>query len=215
MTTRSQRRAGSASISTLIKNLRSLRVLLLHPKSDEGEELWRHLNRIGCQVRTAWPPPSEIPTDTDVVFLAVRPIVEGEIEFDWNADEPPAVLLAVVDYENPVVVEKVIRMKAQAVIGLPLRPFGVLANLLLSLTNHRREQKLRGHVKRMADKLKANRDIDRAKAVLISTHHISEERAYEIIREQAMNKRTTIEAIALSIINASEALRLDLTNGKP
>ncbi len=214
MTTRSQRRSSGASISALIKNLRTLRILLLHPKSDEGEELLRHLNRIGCQVQTSWPPPNEVPPDIDVVFLAVRPIVEGEIDFDWNADEPPAVLIAVVDYENPVVVEKVLRLKAQAVVGLPLRPFGVLANLLLSLTNHKREQRLRGHVKRMAAKLKANRDIDKAKAILISTHRISEEKAYEIIRDQAMNKRTTIEAIASSIINASEALRLDLTIDK-
>lgn len=184
---------------------------MLHPKSQEGEDLWRHLNRIGCSVKTSWPPPKEIPPDADVVFLAVRPIVEREIDFDWNADDPPAVLIAVVDYENPVIVETVLRLKAQAVIGLPLRPFGILANVLLSLTNHKREQRLKTHVKRLSSKLKAKRDIDKAKSILISTHGVSEDKAYEIIREQAMNKRTTIEAIASSIINASDVLRLDLT----
>lgn len=214
VTRRNSRRQSGTSVAALARAVRSLQVLLLHPKSDEGEDLLRHLERIGCRVETRWPPPRDIPSDVDFVFLAVRPIVEGEIDFDWNAEDPPAVLIAVVDYENPVVVAKVLDLKAQAVIGLPLRPFGVLANLLLSLTNHKREQRLKSHVKRLSAKLKAKRDIDRAKSILISTHRISEERAYEIIREQAMNKRTTIEAIASSIINASDALRLDLTDGE-
>jgi AmiR/NasT family two-component response regulator len=35
---------------------------------------------------------------------------------------------------------------------------------------------------------------------------MSEQVAYETLREQAMNKRTTIEAIAMAVINASDLL---------
>ncbi|MBB4651008.1 MULTISPECIES: ANTAR domain-containing response regulator [Aminobacter] len=179
---------------------------MLQPKSSEGEELWQHLNRIGCQVQTNWPPPAEIPANTDVVFVFVRPIVEGDIVLNWNADDPPAVLIAIVDYENPIIVEKVLRLRAQAVIGLPLRTFGILANLLLSVNNHRREQRLRLRVERMDAKLKAHRDIDKAKAILMAANNVSEQVAYETLREQAMNKRTTIEAIAMAVITARDLL---------
>ncbi|MGB3389916.1 MAG: ANTAR domain-containing protein [Pseudaminobacter sp.] len=194
------------SAPILIKDLRTLRILLLQPKSSEGEELWQHLKRIGCQVQACWPPPSEIPADTDVVFVFVRPIIEDDITLNWNADDPPAVLIAVVDYENPIIVDKLLRLRAQAVIGLPLRTFGILANVLLSVNNHKREKRLRMRLERMNTKLKAHRDIDKAKSILMVANNMSEQAAYETLREQAMNKRTTIEAIAMAVINASDLL---------
>lgn len=128
-----------------------------------------------------------------------------------NEGRPGGRSIAIVDYENPTVIEKMLRLKAQAVIGLPLRQFGVLANILLSVNNHKREQRLRVRAKRLEGRLNAYRDIDNAKAILMKAHNISGDRAYQIIRNQAMNKRTTIDAIALAIINASNLL----SNGSP
>jgi|TARA_B110000196_G_scaffold181173_1_gene155340 AmiR/NasT family two-component response regulator len=190
----------------IINDLRSLTVLIVYPKSTEGEELWEHLTRIGCQIQTCWPPPIEIPKNIDVVFLFVRPIVEGEYTFNWNTEKPPAVLIGIVDYENPSMLEKILSLQAQAVIGLPLKPFGILANIMLSVTNHRREIKISDRLARVNSKMKAYRDIDKAKLFLMNSRDITEDSAYEFIREQAMNKRTTIEAMALAIINASELL---------
>ena len=163
-------KSNQASRPLMIKDLRSLRVLLLQPDNAEGKELWEHLSRIGCNVQSFWPPPLETPPNVDVVFLFMRSLVEGEIDFNWNADNPPAVLIAIVDYENPTIVEKILRLKAQAVIGLPLRPFGVLANVLLSVNNQRREQRIRVRVERLETKIRAFRDIDKAKAILMKTH---------------------------------------------
>lgn len=42
----------------------------------------------------------------------------------------------------------------------------------------------------------------------MQAHGVSDERSYQIIREQAMNKRTTIETIAKAIINASDVLSI-------
>ena len=211
MNGRDLQQQGPRTISALIRNMRNLRILLLHPRDSDGEELLNHLNRIGCQVTTQWPPQSDAVRGVDVVLLAVRAIVESDAEFHWDAENPPAALMAIVDYENPLIVERVLRLQAQAVIGLPLRPFGILANLLLSTTNYKRERKLAARIDRLNAKLAAYRDIDAAKAILIRTHGVSEERAYQIIRDQAMNRRTTVEAIAAAIINASDLLSPPLT----
>ena len=209
------RNRNDKEASILVKDLRLLRVLLLQPDTSEGRELWEHLSRIGCHVQSYWPPPDEIPPNTDVVFLFVRSLVEGDIQFEWDADNPSAVLIAIVDYENPTIIEKMLRLKAQAVIGLPLRSFGVLANTLLSVNNHKREQRIRAWAKRLEGKLRAYRDIEKAKTILMKAHKVSDERAYQIIREQAMNKRTTIETIALAIINASNLLNSGLPDVDP
>lgn len=200
--------AGQKSQPIRLRDIRKLRVLLLQPESSEGqEELRQHLDRIGCCVQMMWPPPPVIPQGTDVVLIFLRPIVEGHIALHWDADCPPAVLIAIVDYENPLVVEKALRLRAQAVIGLPLRTLGILANVLLSVNNHRRERRLRRHTERMAAKLKSIRDIDKAKAILMTMNEISEREAYETIRSQAMNKRTTIEAMATAIIHAGDVFK--------
>jgi len=197
----------------VVKDLRQLRVLLLQPENRENEELSQHLNRIGCLVRRSWPPPPDIQDNVDVVLISAGPLVEDNIELNWDADDPVAVLIAVVDYENPIVVEKMLRLRAQAVIGLPLQSFGVLATLLLSVNNHRREARLRLRNARLTEKLRAQRDIDKAKSILMVANNISEETAYQTLREQAMNKRTTIEAIAAAVVNANEMLHL-LPNDK-
>ena len=203
---RKHKKKNNSKAPMIINDLRSLTVLIVYPKSTEGEELWEHLTRIGCQIQTCWPPPKEIPKNIDVVFLFVRPIVEGEYTFNWSTENPPAVLIGIVDYENPSMLEKILSLQAQAVIGLPLKPFGILANIMLSVTNHRREMKISDRLARVNSKMKAYRDIDKAKLFLMNSRNITEDSAYEFIREQAMNKRTTIEAMALAIINASELL---------
>ena len=205
------RDGGQRRISDLIRNVRKLRVLLLHPGDREGEDLLEHLNRIGCQVSTSWPPPSSVSEGTDVVLIAVRAIVEGNVQFDWDAEKPPAPLIAVVDYENPLIVERVLRLGAQAVIGLPLQPLGILANLLLSATNFKRTRRLQARVDRLNSKLKANRDIASATSIIMKLHGLSEDEAYEMLRSQSMARRTTIESTAAAIIQASDVLRMGLT----
>ena len=205
-----KKKRNNSKAPMIINDLRSLTVLIVYPKSTEGEELWEHLTRIGCQIQTCWPPPIEIPKNIDVVFLFVRPIVEGEYTFNWNTENPPAVLIGIVDYENPSMLEKILSLQAQAVIGLPLKPFGILANIMLSVTNHRREIKISDRLARVNSKMKAYRDIDKAKLFLMNSRDITEDSAYKFIREQAMNKRTTIEAISVAIISANELLNVPL-----
>lgn len=190
-----------------IRDLRSLRILLLQPDGDEGTELQQHLKRIGCQVKRTWPPPREITDSVDIVFLLVNPIIEDNTPFHWEADNPPAVLIAVVDYENPLILDKLLKMRANAVIGLPLRPFGILANILLSYNNHKREIQLRTRLKRIQNRLQAHRTIEQAKSILMMTDNLSEQAAYEELRNRAMKRRTTIEIVSLDVIGTGDSLR--------
>ncbi|MDP2406455.1 MAG: ANTAR domain-containing protein [Hydrogenophaga sp.] len=67
----------------------------------------------------------------------------------------------------------------------------------------------------MEAKLLGVRHIADAKAILMKTHQVSETEAYDVIRDQAMAKRTTTEEVARAIVEAHELLSLSLPSRHP
>lgn len=183
-----------------VKDLRSLRVLLVQPNNSDGTALRSHLMRIGCHVEKIWPPPADYPEEIDVVFVMVDRVVESELTFTWQADDPAAVLIAVIDYENPLSIDRLLRMRADTVIGLPIRPFGILTNLLVTVNNHRREQQLRARCALLQARLESCRTIEKAKLAMMLTDNRSEQEAYAKLRKMAMTRRTTVDAISEELL---------------
>ncbi|MBD9422779.1 ANTAR domain-containing protein [Achromobacter sp. ACM04] len=204
--TASRQRAERATPS-LLKDLRTLRIAVYHPDDADGRQLTQQLQRIGCQVQTFWPPAPTLPEGLDAVFLAVRPDVI-DLGFEWAKSEDAPMVIAIVTYENPTIVEAVLRIGAKAVLPSPVRSFGLLSSLVVArqvyddIKSHaRRTRKLEG-------KLLGVRRIAEAKSILMRTRNVTEDQAYDLIREQAMNKRVTTEEIAGAIVNANEILSL-------
>lgn len=202
---------GRKPIAELIRNFRSLRILACLPPSDERDEFLSHLRRMGSRAEVQWPPPLEMPASLDVVFLAVRPLIENDIDFNWNTDAPPAALIAVVDYENPLIAEAVLSLNAQATIGIPFRSFGVMIDVLLSIANFKREQKMRLSIQKMRSKISMLKEIEKAKEIVAQRYAVDGDVAYKIIRQEAMNKRVSVESVVRAINAAVEILSLDST----
>lgn len=199
------RRTSTRSTPELLKDLRSLRVAVFHPRDNDGEQLIRQLQRIGCQVQAFWPLTAELSEPFDVAFLAVNPETIT-LDLPWIKSEDAPIRVAVVNYENPTIVDGMLRLGASAVIATPIRSFGVLSTLILArqLAGDLRLQHKR--VAKLESKLQSIRKITDAKSVLMNSRKISEEDAYAVIRDQAMVKRVTIEEIATAIVNANEIL---------
>ncbi len=193
------------STTTLLRNLRSLRVMVFHPKDSDGEMLAQQLQRIGCKVLTIWPPLQELPDTVDVVFCAVRPDHEA-IRCSWMSEDPPVPVIAVVNYENPTIIDAALRIGARAVMLSPVRSAGILSSLAMAQHTHVELREARRRVTRLEQKLLCANQISEAKAILIRTRNVSDEEAYRIIREQAMSKRLATEDIARAIIHADGIL---------
>lgn len=185
----------------LIKDLRSLKFLLVQPQDNEGLALRSHLERIGCQVQESWPPPPSYAEDIDIIFVMVDRVIESKLTFHWQAEAPSAVLIAVIDYENPLSIDRLLHMRVNAVIGLPIRPFGILTNLLAAVNNHRREQRLRLNLDRLQSKLESCRMVERAKLAVMLTDSQSEKEAYGVLRQLAMKRRTTVDVVSGEILS--------------
>jgi AmiR/NasT family two-component response regulator len=195
--------AGRVQHSTpdLLRNLRSSRIIVFHPKDADGEMLAQQLQRIGCRVITIWPPLAQLPDTVDVVFCAVRPDHEA-VKCAWMEEQPAVPIIAIINYENPTVVDAALRMGARAVLVSPVRSAGILSSLALAKRAHAELRELRRRAVRLEQKLMSTSQISEAKSILIRTRNIRDSEAYRVIREQAMSKRVPTEEIARAIIHA-------------
>ncbi|MFN0317742.1 MAG: ANTAR domain-containing response regulator [Burkholderiales bacterium] len=199
----------SSGTSLSLRNLRSLKIVVFHPDDTDGRELLAQLERIGCRVKAYWPPHERIVEDEpDLVFLAVRPEVIG-MELAWLKPvwRPP--VIAVLTYENPTIIEAMLRFNVSGVIASPVKSSGLLSSIVLARHMHVAEMNRAKYVAKLEQKLQSQRKLDRAKAILMHTRGMSEDQAYKLLREQAMTKRVTTEEIADAVINANEILGFD------
>jgi AmiR/NasT family two-component response regulator len=166
------------------------------------------LQRIGCQTLIFWPPLDTLPDTVDAVFCAIRPEFAAR-GFAWARGEASPAVVAVIDYENPTIVDAVLDIGAQAVLTSPLRSSGVLSSLVLALAIADEMQEARKRVVRLEKKLLAANQVSEAKLILMRTRNVSDAEAYRLIREQAMSKRVGTEDIARSIIQANAVLNYE------
>jgi AmiR/NasT family two-component response regulator len=192
----------------ILRDLRGLRVQVIHQPDDEGVELVEHLRRIGCTVEAQWPIPDTFSSTADVVLITIDYESRDDLLrlLRGQQDQKPT-LIAVVGYENPSTLQLVLESGALAVIERPIRPFGLLTNLMMArnLWTERRETAKR--LRKVERKLSGIQNIQKAKSILMEKQELSEEGAYQTLRQQAMAKRITVEDMAIAIINANELLQ--------
>jgi AmiR/NasT family two-component response regulator len=195
----------------LLRNLRQLRILVFHPRDADGEMLTQQLQRIGCQVTTLWPPLAELPEAADAVFCSVRPDYAA-FRCSWMTVESLVPVIAVINYENPTIVDAALQMGARAVVTSPVRSLGILSSLALAKQLTEDFRGFRKRIDRLEQKMLNANQIMQAKAILMRTRNVSDDEAYRIIREQAMSKRVFTEDIARAIIHADGILSFPVKN---
>lgn len=198
----------SQGTSRLLRELRSLRVLVFHPDDQDGQELIGQLKRIGCQVKAFWPPPDRLGEEADLVLFAMRPeVLSMDLPWLLRGDAPP--LIPVVTYENPVIVEALLHLNAFCVIASPVRSSGLLTSIVVAVSQAEKAREREQYIAKLEQRLVGLRKIAKAKAILMQSRDLSEEDAYKLIRARAMSKRMTTEEIADAVIKANEILGLD------
>jgi len=188
-----------------LREIRSVRVLVLHPKDRDCDALVAQIRRIGCLVSAVWPPQTDIPADTGIAFMLFRDDALTQAVLKVLAERGPSLtLIGIVEAESPFVIEAVARAGTSAVITKPVRSLGLLTTMVIAhgLADQARTQDER--IGKLESRLASVRQIEAAKAILMSRKSISEQAAYEMIRSHAMAKRLTMEAICTTIIEANE-----------
>jgi AmiR/NasT family two-component response regulator len=111
-------------------------------------------------------------------------------------------LIAIVDYENPTALKSLLDSNAHGVIGKPIRASGTLSSLVLARALHGYQGRLLAKVAKLEETLRSRREIERATRILMEMKGLSEDRAYQLIREQATAQRLAMGVVARSIVTA-------------
>lgn len=148
-----------------------------------------------------------MPENVDVVFAGLFFETRSELRTMLKrVGKPPPTIIGVVDYENPTMLEFVLDIGAVATMSKPVRSFGLLTTLVLARSTWQQLRDAESQISKVEKRLVTQRRIEKAKAILMEMHRISEQDAYKSIRDRAMSKRIAVEEIAESIINAHELL---------
>ncbi|MCF7728076.1 ANTAR domain-containing response regulator [Sulfitobacter sp. M22] len=202
---------SSARRKPRISELKGTRVLIFLPPGEEAEVLVTHLIRIGCLPRLEWPIPPRLPDDTDVVIVTVEADAREEVRrlIDKLTDHTPPII-ALTGYEDPSTLQLVLELGAVAVIERPIKPFGLLTNLMISRDAWRRRQ---GDARRIADAESGALSlfsVHVAKLILCHVHQIDRVEAHKHLQKTAMNSRKSIETVAQEMIVEHPGLAVQL-----
>jgi AmiR/NasT family two-component response regulator len=191
----------------ILRDLRGLRVEVMHPPDAEGISLVEHLARIGCNTTTTWPFPNELTATPDLVVLAVDHDSRDPLRrlFRRVEGKGPTVI-GIVGYENPSILQLVLEIGAHAVIERPVRPFGLLTQLALARSLWLQQQESASRIQKLERKVTGMQKIQRARLILMASQGLSEEEGYQTIRKEAMSKRISMEDMATAIIKAHDLL---------
>jgi AmiR/NasT family two-component response regulator len=183
----------------LLKRLRRMRVLVIHPDDSERSMFLAHIKRVGCQVEAIWPAPEALPTYIDVVLFLLNPD-RNNLTPAWAATCDTAARIAIIAFETPEILTELQRMNVHGVLSKPVRIFGILAALTTAVSLASHEARLKQRIKSLDETLKSRRKIERAVAILAASRNISEDDAYRRLRDKAMSSKVTIVSIADAII---------------
>ncbi|MFM0039468.1 ANTAR domain-containing protein [Paraburkholderia strydomiana] len=195
----------TAQTPAILRDLRSLKVVVIHPQDQDGEELLAQLQRIGCDVQVCWPRLDSLPSDTGLVVMAMRPEALS-VDYPWLGSSMSPPVIPVVTYENPITIEAVLRLNAFATIPSPVRSFGLLTAIAVALTQFKASRARERYIERLEQKQAKGRVIQQATRIVMDSRGMSEEDAYQLLRSKAMLKREQIETVAGDIVKAHETL---------
>jgi AmiR/NasT family two-component response regulator len=195
----------SAQTPAILRGLRTLKVVVIHPQDQDGDELLAQLQRIGCDVEVFWPRLDCLPTGTELIVMAVRPETLS-LSYPWLDHPACPPVIPVVAYENPTTIETVLQLNAFATIPSPVRSAGLLTAIALALHQSKASRLRERYIERLEQKQAKVRVIQQAKQIMMDSRGVSEEEAYQLLRSQAMLRREQIEAVAGEIVKAHERL---------
>lgn len=190
----------------IIQRLRGLSVLVLHPRDGDAEELLQQLHRIGCRAQAVWPPPRVSTEHVDLAFIEVREKPSDVIsDYLGRCPEKPTTI-GLAGYESPSVLQNLIALEVDGVLPKPVRPYGVLSSIVIARRIWQESKRKEKLINKLKSKVENSQKLNEAKLVLMRMHGIEEEKAYQAIRQQAMECRKTVTEIAQLIIESNALL---------
>lgn len=189
---------------TLFDQLSRLTITLACEMDGEGMKLLRHLQRTRASVRHVWPVPASLGENADIVIVEYGKSLPKLLS--WDPGEARAALIVLLPQSGQFELAELRRALPDAVLHRPYQPPAIDVALILALDHFSYAKRQRLRITRLDENIKAMRDIERAKQIIMAQKSLGENEAYRLLRDMAMERRITIAQIAEKLVDSSGVL---------
>jgi len=195
---------GAGMPATGGDGIADLEVAVFVNRDGEGEGLVRELQRTRARIRHTWPFDDAVLSGVDVTFCQLTSDLPQRLP--WLPGKATSALIVVLESTQMADPGVLHNCAPHGVLQLPARPAAVRAVLQVARSQHLFETRLLSRIEKLDENLRTMRSVERAKAILIAKHKLSEEEAYHFLRRKAMERRVSIGALASIIVDSEEIL---------
>jgi AmiR/NasT family two-component response regulator len=178
-------------------NFAGWRVTILHREDNTTERLTRQLRLLGLVVSVQWEPladrdlPDIIIVDADQGWTGLLP---------WKDGDAPKPLIALLGSEAPGRIAWAMEQGAGAIIAKPLASSAVYPALVMALGIHRERKAVIDRVKHLEERVRMRPLVHAAVQRIMDERQVSEDVAYDALRNCAMRRRVPMEQVAASVL---------------
>lgn len=184
----------------ILSRLSRLDIMLVTKPDDDGLELARMLAYTKACVERRWPYPEQIGTNCDIVVCDFVPGIEKR--YPWLPGEATAAVVLVLPPVSKFDVDQIHTALPDALLYRPFRPDTCLAVLSTAWDSFSYHRRLNSRIAQLDDSVRSLRDIERAKTILMQERKMSETKAFQALREEAMERRMQVSKLAKTIVDS-------------
>lgn len=179
-----------------------LNITLITELDEQGQSLFRQLQRTRARVQQYWPIPEKIGENTDIVLCEF--VSDISRRYTWMPGEATAASIILLPQNGHYDMDCLQGALPDAVIHRPYQPNVVLSTLMIGWDHFSfcRRQRLR--ISRLDENIRALRDIERAKHFIMIEKSLNENKAFSVLRMMAMERRMTVAALASYLVDSRE-----------
>ena len=180
-------------------SVRGRHALLIMRDEREISIVRRQLDRLGMSVTETAPeqPIGQKPAVDVIVLDADSVSIETETTSALRGNVP---VIALIGTETPSRLKWLLDLRPASFLVKPLRSAGLYTALVVAFDCAQRRSEEAAHIEKLEDRVRSRRVVFAAVLRLMRGHALSEQDAFNLIRQTAMRHRTTIEQLSAEII---------------
>jgi AmiR/NasT family two-component response regulator len=142
----------------------------------------------------------------DLVILDVKmPVLDGISAAEQIVAERIAPVVMLTAFSQRELVERAVDAGAMAYLVKPFAKSDLLPTIEVAVSRHAQLAALEREVADLADRLDTRKLVDRAKSQLQTERNMSEPDAFRWIQKTSMDRRTSMRAVAESVLSGGES----------
>ena len=181
-----------------------LSVLVAAERDGQVDLLLRELRRTASHVVHLFPVTEPLPAEHDVILADISLRLSDQLP--WVPGEASAALILLLPENGQHSLKKLRACSPDAVLHRPFQPSAIQTSLVLARNQFQFIRRLRSRIARLDENIKAIRDIERAKTIIMEMRRVGEDEAYAYLRNQAMERRTTVASFASHLVDSHQLL---------